>query len=500
MRAAKLKRDVLVNLVLSLFITVGVMIVIRSAGLALAPAALGVFLLSRRTADPVSNFLQLGLSQTLRRYISMNEDRATQLLYLFTAIGLFSIVSSLFLYLLHIYRPFIRMAVFADTAVSDGLVFWLGVFIVGMVLHYITSSVLLAYRRIVAAGIVELLNTSVWLLLAISIFREEITVERLFQFQSIALFLLCGLLILTVILAVSRSTRGPFPWHRSGHVLRETFSYGLSRGVIPSLEMLFYLIGPWLIRDSVEESGYLIISFTLLNLGRLYVQPISIIVGLSIAKMVGERDVETLKTSISLLIGLFLYSGLLIFAVVHPWLREILELWLGDETLAGHVYRFASVLLIVMPAATLFQGLKEPIEMLWKVPCNLFTLMGSMAVLLFTYGILQGQIPGASSVLYAYLAAFLVSSIVTLFWIRNYAQPVQYYGVVRLIFVILSVWSVNMIAADLLADYSFLARLFGAVGIGGVSILLGILLLMIGHRSAFVVDATRLLGPNLRFG
>ena len=74
MHGAKLKQDVLINVFLTALRLFALMYVIRTAGLIFAPYALGYFLLARRISGTGANFLQLGSSKTLLRYLPMHMD------------------------------------------------------------------------------------------------------------------------------------------------------------------------------------------------------------------------------------------------------------------------------------------------------------------------------------------------------------------------------------------------------------------------------------------
>jgi len=90
MRGKKLKQDIALNTFFSFFIALSMMWVVKKAGSVFSPAALGIFLLSRRLAETMASFLQLGTSQTLRRYLPMTEDSSIQLLYIMAGINVFA--------------------------------------------------------------------------------------------------------------------------------------------------------------------------------------------------------------------------------------------------------------------------------------------------------------------------------------------------------------------------------------------------------------------------
>ena len=85
------------------------------------------------------------------------------------------------------------LAVWAFSSADDDhvvLTFWVCVLALNTVLSFITYSTLLAERRIVPAYLVEFMNISGFLLLALLWWGKEATPVRVLQFQAVAMMVL----------------------------------------------------------------------------------------------------------------------------------------------------------------------------------------------------------------------------------------------------------------------------------------------------------------------
>ena len=499
MRGKKLKRDIALNATLSFFVTFGVMWVVRKAGFVFAPAALGLFLLSRRVIETISNFLQLGTSQTLRRYLPMNESASTQLLYIMVGLSIFAVVAIIFIVGLVGGLETWASLVFADNLASVSLMFWVGMMALAMVLHYFATSTLLAFRWIIAANLVQLLNSSVWLLVGMWWWKTNTTIEALIRFQAVATATLSVLVMMIVIVLltarISRSSAGPIPWRNYQGILIESLTYGLPRGVSPFLEVSLFLLGPWLIRHDVEEVGYLIISFFFLRIGRTIIQPVAMIIGVAMAKLVGQKDETALKQGASLLLGTMLYGGCLLLSVVYPWIRFLLQVWLGDVILAQKVYGYVVVIMLAMLPVLVFQGLREPIEMIWKQPRNLYTLSCSIFFLVLCFYATKTFLPASTSILYGYVGALGLSGIMSVAWLKNYLNPFSYFGVGKILATSLFVLLLNWLVAGWLHSASLWLNVVGFIFAGGLSVTLAVAFSSY-QPSPFVKEAVQFFRPG----
>ena len=484
------KRDAALNLACSFVKVVGVLLVIRYAGQLLTPAAFGLFLLARRIAEMLANLLQAGASQTLRRYQSIHQLSSLRMLYLLAALTMVAVTTSVFC-LAVVFgggRPLAELA-FGRAFATRALGLWLGMLSIAMVFHFMANSLLLSHRRVVMANILDFLNASLWLLACMWLLGPRASVLHLIRFQASATLATSLAVLSWFVVSLWLSRRERVDWSQAPAALRESVAYGLPRGVIPSAELLFYSLGPWLLRNNAAEAGYLIVAFTVLRLCRTVIQPAALVFGIAVARLVGRGDEASLRRGIALLLGVLLCMGALLTAVTLPWTRLLLGLWLGNPEMASRINVYATLIVLAMTPAAVFQGLKEPIEMIWKRPRNLLTILVVLAVLAVWIPATRGVFTPARSVIYGYLVAFWIAAGISVLWVRGYLQPVGYFGLGRLLPLAGLVWALNALAAHVSGTWPQGAQAAMAAVSCSVGILAAFGVLCYHRPSRFVRDA-----------
>jgi hypothetical protein len=438
--------------------------VIREASKLFVPVAFGLFLFTRRVADSISNFLQLGSSQTLRRYLPMYDDASVQYRHIVVNIAIFVVVATIFCMVLLVGLP-LWTRILNPTNPSDlSLTFWLGIFSATSVLGFFATSILLAFRNIKIANVIDIMNTSGWLLLGLWWQGKNITVISLFIIHSVGVFTLSCAVVAIILIRLHMRQPYSIPWRSYMSCLKESIGYGLPRTLTPFLETSLFVIGPWLIREDVKESGYLIISFTFLRIGRMFVQPAAMIIGITIARLVGQDEMHSLKKGITYLFGTVMYAGFFLFAVMFPWIRLVLDLWLGNTVLAQNVLFYTMIIFFAMPPLAISQALKEPIEMIWKKPMYLLNLLISILIIVIWFYCTRTILGDSKSILFAYVLVYWVNCLISIYWLRNYLEPVRYYGIYALSAIVFLVAALNWLLSRWVPSYSLMAGISIAVG------------------------------------
>ena len=212
MRGRRLKRDVAVNAIFAVLKIAFLLWVIRIAGAVFLPATLGLFLLARRISATGANLLQLGMSQTLRRRISMNvEDVAVKRAYVVVALLMWlGLALGLAIALPSFEKP-LAAWLFPSAPGSEPLAFLTGLLLLGIVLSFIASSILVAERRMVRANIVGVLNISGFLILVLLWKGNDATPVGVLQFQAVAMAALSLVVVGAYLIELRRT-----PWLGGG--------------------------------------------------------------------------------------------------------------------------------------------------------------------------------------------------------------------------------------------------------------------------------------------
>lgn len=407
MAAPRLRRDLLVNLTTSLLGAVMMMVMLRESARVLAPVTLGVFLLARRWSDLLANLVQLGTPLAVRRYLSLTGEHAEQRQWLRAALVLFTTATLLFLAVWFAAGPLWRRLLWGSDPVAPGLMLAIAGVTIAMAGTNLAMSAMMAFRRFAFANTLQMLNGSGVLLVAVLVLGTRSEPARLLQVQAVvagtAVVLSLGLLLARLRAATPDATPA------LGPCLRESLGYGLPRTVAPFMEVLLFVLGPWLLREDPAAAGALILALTLLRVANIVVQPLALVGGLAAARAVGAGDQGRLSDGVNYVTGMTVLVGLLGCAATYPWLPPLLRLWLGSPTLATSVFGFAAGIFVALAPYMLFQGLKPIVEATWKQPRMLYGTVASVATLVGTYLVARRSLPAGPSAVLAMPAAFAVA-------------------------------------------------------------------------------------------
>ncbi|RJQ28470.1 hypothetical protein C4565_03580 [Candidatus Parcubacteria bacterium] len=454
MRAKKLKADVAISAVFSLFSMIVLLWIVRLASEAYSPAMLGWFLLARRFAGAGANLFQLGASQTLRRYISINFDlNEEKLSYIYVALLGWLVISAIILVITFQLQFALEAWLFPGNPDALGLAIGTTTYALALVLNYIVFSSLIAERKIALGNFLDTLASGGFLIPLLLFYGGKASLPWLLQFHAFAVVLLSwGVAIWYVLsLHISLVPDLNLVKRAAGNFCR----YGVPRTFVTFADMLILLIGPWLLRTNPEESGYLLIALTLTRAIQAAIQPLTQIASVVTARLIGSDNNTTLSEGINLLLGIVVYASTLLVAILVPWRYKLLLLWLGNaKVISGVLFYFDALIWAIIPYAV-FQGLKGVIEMRWVRPLNLYTLVVSSVIYLLSYVILLRFVGPSDAVRCSTLLSFIVLGVGSLIACCSYLRHPRYWGVYRLCFAAAGLVVVNKVAANNLGGFYF---------------------------------------------
>jgi hypothetical protein len=451
MGRSKLKKDVLLNIAFAGLNLLALMWVVRVAGIVFSPFALGYFLLSRRISGAGGTLLQLGSSKTLLRYIPINiQDAYTKRNFVVFAGLMWVILSVIFVPIFYLFRDFWAQWLFSEGGVYESIAFWSGILMLATVGSYIAYDILLAERRMVIANIVGLINAAGLVLLPLFLLsstnQDPQGVVQVLWFQSVGIIILSCLVIFIYL----KGLGVPFlpnllELKATAQVYRD---YGLIRTISPFLENLVLLIGPWLLRDKIEEAGFLIIALTLVRAIQLAIKPIVQVASISAARVIGQDRDDLMREGVRLVFGTSLYIAVFSIVIILPWSYYLIRLWLVDVRIVQGVLPYFNALLWGLLPFAIYHSLKGIIEVRWVRPFNLVTLTGGTIVQFLVYKMCVGTWGPYVAICLSLLAGFWLMGILSVFWLRAYLQPIRYLGIDRLavlatILAVLNLWSAS---------------------------------------------------------
>ncbi len=471
------------------------MVALREAARLLPSVALGLLLLSRRLADLFANLVQVGTPHAARRYLSLTPHDHERRRWLTASLVMWSLAALVFVGLLIAGQRWWTPLLFGNQLPGPSMLAATAFLAVAMAGTNLAMSALMAVRRFVSMNLLQIANTSGWLLASVWLLQGAPTPDRLVLIQAGGGMLLLVVTFGALFLHLRALRDEPTP--PLGEYLRETFAYGAPRTLSPFLEILLIVLGPWLLREDPAAAAGLILSLTLLRLATAFVQPLALVGGVTGARLLGSGNEAGLARGINFILGLTCALGLVLSAAGYPWLSTGLRLWLGSTDLVETVHSFASGLLIALVPYVLFQGLKPIIEAVWRKPWMLYIMLASLVLLLGVYALARQFLAPVPSVMIAVPIGLAASGIGTIIPVRRLLGSATYFGWHRIVVVALLVLLANFGTARVSAGLPFTLQIALATGTVVVTLGAAALVLTILWPSACLKDATRFLIPGL---
>jgi O-antigen/teichoic acid export membrane protein len=432
--APSVRREAVINLAFAGLRAFILLYMLRYAGLVLTVQVLGLFLLSRRFASTAANFLQLGTTQTINRYVSIHhQDRALQRGYLVVAFAFIVVGGAILLPLAWGLSEPLGRVIFSDAAASAELTFWTWAWTLATVAALLATSFLLTERLIVTTNLLRLMTIGGAPLIALMVIGSDAGPEGVVR---LATLVMGGCALVALLGVAARYRLKPLPPAASWRETLRTFvQYGIPRGGSALLEALTAFLPPWLLREQPEAAGFLIIALTLLRALELVILPVTQVLALATARAIGRNDEGHIARAARLLFGLALYLGCFAFVFLYPWLDRLLLVWLGQADLAAEVYPYAAWVVFGIVPVIVYYSLRNMVEVVWTFPYNLVAQLASIAVLL---GVCFGLRASTSAslteaVMIGNLAMLWTMGVLTVVWMRHHLPGPRFLGLWRLL-------------------------------------------------------------------
>lgn len=345
-------------------------------------ALLGGLLLFRRQGALASNLLQLGASQNVQRFCTNNEASPDLNAYgaSFRIAGLGIILTCLVGLIFGVaLGPFLLGDELA------GEINWFFIFIISLIISYVTVTTWQSRFNFFAANMAEILVGSFVFLITVVFWRgsELSSLIRLFSlltlFSSFVVFVFLvlsvfkGRVLKLIALAV----------HSKLNV--KQFRFGLTRGASAFLDLSLFAVGPWMIRNDLKQSGYLILALIFIRFVQTLVTPLSQVMSLRLvaAGSEGTRDEKTLLFLLALVLSCGLLSVLVFLSAGH----FIIELWLSESS--AYVHRYIKSIIFYIPGIAGFYLLRNYVDLNFVRAVNLYFLIFCQALFAVTFLVIQ---------------------------------------------------------------------------------------------------------------
>ena len=426
MHIKKNSSDFLINIVCNFIGALMLLQVISLIGRIYFSAALGLFLLIRQWGSVAGNLFQVGTSQTLLRYVPMYpNDVDLQFNLLFLNLAVIVGISLVFVFGCFFFQGSI-LSYFFHSSQNTNQLWVLVLLIISIFSNFNAFSFLISKRKFLIANLVNIMNTSGWMLLFLGwtiLFSHHVSVISVLLVQAACTLLLSLFVIIVLLVKMRIIHKAKIRVEKIMFSIRRLYTYGLPRVLTPSLDNAMIAIGPWLVRSNKEQAGFLIMALIVVRFTQTLLGPIAQVISIYTASDMGKNNEQAICNKIKYLIYLSIVTGCLSYIVLF-FLKNILVFWLHSPTLANNVYVFAHAFVFIMPCVMLFYSLRGVIDIYITFPINGVIIGFSLWLYYMTYmtslhyfhATLTNAIIYSTVVMYVMLALFILTISCHILW------------------------------------------------------------------------------------
>ena len=428
---------------------------IKEAEYLLSALALSVFLVMRRVVPTFTNLSQLGTSQALIRYASINKDDKDKIRTYFAISFTIWICSCIVLALLYFgFGSTLGHLVYDEVEGTNNFkpYFLLTVWYIAIIhLSYLVQPYFLVQRKVFFYNVINMLNASLILLLVIKylattttageIINGVVTKVALTNFLYIALSIMSivQLLLMGYIIVQQKLYNYPSLQKIKAYG-KEFIRYGLPRSAITFSDMFLLTVSAFMIVDGKEDITAFLLALTLARIVLIVLQPIS---KLSSVIVGNNNSAERQKIATNLMTGTIVYSTFLLVIVLYNWLNVLIEYWISDaERIENVIYAFKILAFGLIPYS-IFHGLKGIIEIKFFKPFNLYSILIAIACHVILFYALRDGYGNLFALSFSLMIGFVALGIATIIWCRKDFNSYTYYRMEVLIILGIVLFAIN---------------------------------------------------------
>lgn len=442
----KLSRDLFFSSAFSVLNVLLNMWLIKEAEFMLSAVALGVFLLMRRVSATFTNLSQLGTSQAIVRFVSLNKDdiEKKKTYFFISFLGWFvSVVILLGLYFF--LGQYLGDITYNENESSKAFMLLTLWYIAILHLSYLVQPYFLTQRKIITYNMISTLNASVILIFVFFYFSKNPNLQSIL-YNTFSIMSVLQIVLMLYIFFKLKLYNAPSK-EQLKQELRPFYTYSIPRALITFSDMFLLTIGSLLVSKDETMIASFLIALVLSRMVLVVLQPVS---KLSSVIIGNDNAIEKQKQAINLMTGAIIYLTLLFVILLSTWLDVLLGFWLTNpETIDNVLYAFSFIAFGLMPYA-FFQGLKGIIEIKFFKPYNLYSLVIAIALHIVLFLILKNNYNTLLSLSISLAIAFISLGITTVIWCRK-----DFFGNQFFRFEILALLGVLLFLANYFANQYF---------------------------------------------
>lgn len=478
----KLSRDLFFSTAFSILNVLFNMWLIKEAEFMLSALALGVFLLMRRVSATFTNLSQLGASQGIIRFVSLNKnDVEKKKVYFFISFlgWVFSVIILIGTYFF--LGDYLGNITYNDNENSKAYMLLTLWYISILHLSYLVQPYFLTQRKIISYNLISTLNASIIFLLVFFCFYKNPNLESILYST---FYIMSTLQILLMLYIVIKLKLYNIPSKKSiKQQFKSFYTYSVPRSIITFSDMFLLTIGSLMVFEDETVIASFLIAIVLSRMILVVLQPVS---KLSSVIIGNDNTKEKQNNTINLMTGAIVYLALLLVVLLSTWLDVLLKVWLNNpETINNVLFAFNFIAFGLIPYA-FFQGLKGVIEIKFFKPYNLYSLIIAIAAHVVLFLILKNYYSMLLSLSISLTFAFISLGVTTVFWCRKDFFGNKYFRFELLIFL-----GVLLFAANYFANQYF-NNLIGFVLSSLFSLVIYVIVLILS-KPLFIEEAINVL-------
>jgi len=425
----KLSLDVFYSSIFAFLAVIFNFWLIKEAELVFSAILLSIFLLIRRIAPTFSNLSQLGCSQALIRFSSINKDDKEKLkIYFFISVTLWFLSLSVLFITYIFFKDAVCKLLLPEVKNANTYLYFTFIYIAVLHLSYLILPYFLNLRRILLYNIINILNASVIMIVVFYFIKDK---GNLIAMLEMALYTMSVLQIGCLIYIIFKLQLYKPPKKKALKKEGKQFLlYGLPRSVMTFLDMFLITIGSLLIKNDKEIIGSFLIAITLSRVILIVLQPLSLLSSVIVGHSANENKH---KKTLNLMFGGILYSSIVVIIILYNWIEVLISYWLTKpETIKDVVIIFKILVFGLIPYC-IFQGLKGIIEIRFFKPLNLFSLIVGLIIHVLIYFVLIQFYTNLIALSISLMFAFIVMGGMSLYWCRNEFNTLKYFKFIQLV-------------------------------------------------------------------
>ncbi|MEO0095777.1 MAG: lipopolysaccharide biosynthesis protein [candidate division WOR-3 bacterium] len=339
-KLSNLTKDIFLTAIVTIVNLISIILTTRLLAQGLGPSEFGLYSLSRNVIKSIITFVTLGMTVALPRYLAFyfkNEDKQKRVIFY----GYCSVLSAIAIFfLLAIIFPQMVSSLLFGNVGSHYLLLGTLFLMIGHGVHLLSYATFRGHLLMNRANVLQFINFGL-LPLGVALFFNKTSAHTVLLLMGIGTIIIALLPFLNYFI----KSFGAIHYIKD-HAVKELFTYAIPRVPADIGLGLIFLFGPWTAAriGDIKESGFLVISQSLLILIGTILDAIGIVALPYFARLSGDTERDKLRASVFILTALAFNAGIFATFQLFIFADWITILWCGKEYIPAIPYMRITVI------------------------------------------------------------------------------------------------------------------------------------------------------------